>query len=166
MSGEQAHAAPARDQRELDEQSLERWGAKLGRAAVEGCVFVCLYGPLGAGKSTVVRAACRGAGVTGPIPSPTFTLVNRHETPGGQTVWHADLYRLDFPGLLVDAGWPELLEAEGAVFVEWAERAAEWLPADRWDVTLGFTEQPATRGVSIRSVGAAPPPPCLPGRPC
>jgi tRNA threonylcarbamoyl adenosine modification protein YjeE len=100
------------------------------------------------------------------VPSPTFTLVNRHETPAGQTVWHADLYRLDHPELLVDAGWPELLEADGAVFVEWAERAAKWLPADRWDVSLEFTAQPATRGVTVRSVGAAPPLPELPGVPC
>ena len=166
MSEERLQAAPTGVPRELDQQSLECWGAELGCAAVEGRVFVCLYGPLGAGKSTVVRAACRGAGVTGPIPSPTFTLLNRHETPAGQPVWHADLYRLDQPELLVDAGWPELLEAEGAVFVEWAERAAEWLPADRWDVALEFTEQPATRRVSIRSIGAAPPPPGLPDVPC
>lgn len=166
MSEEPVPAGPTVAPRVLDQQALERWGAELGRAAIEGCVFVCLYGPLGAGKSTVVRAACRGAGVTGPIPSPTFTLLNRHETPAGHPVWHADLYRLNEPGLLVNAGWPELLEADGAVFVEWAERAAEWLPADRWDVELEFTDQPATRRVSIRSMGAAPLPPFPPVVPC
>ena len=166
MSQESVDLAPTDDPRELDEQSVQIWGGELGRAAIEADAFVCLYGPLGAGKSTVVRAACRGMGVTGAITSPTFTLLIRHETPDGRPVWHADLYRLDTPGLLVDAGWPELLEAEGPVFVEWAERAADWLPADRWDVELAFTMHPETRRVSIRSVGAAPPPPWPPEDPC
>lgn len=166
MSRERTDSASIKDPLELDEQSLQSWGGQLGRAAIEAGAFVCLYGPLGAGKSTVVRAACRGVGVEGPIPSPTFTLLIRHETPDGRTVWHADLYRLDSPSLLVDAGWPELLEAEGAVFVEWAERAADWLPADRWDVELEFTNHPETRAVSIRSAGAAPPPPGLPELSC
>jgi tRNA threonylcarbamoyladenosine biosynthesis protein TsaE len=166
MSQEPVDFAPTDDARELDEPSLQSWGGELGRAAIEADSFVCLYGPLGAGKSTVVRAACRGVGVAGAIPSPTFTLLIRHETPDGRSVWHADLYRLDSPGLLVDAGWPELLEAEGPVFVEWAERAASWLPADRWDVELEFTMQPETRRVSIRAVGEAPPPPWPPEEPC
>ncbi len=166
MSPERAKTARARSSRELDQQSLERWGSELGRAAVEAEAFVCLYGPLGAGKSTLVRAACRAVGVTGSVPSPTFTLVICHETSDGRPVWHADLYRLEAPALLVDAGWPELLEAEGAVFVEWAERAGDWLPADRWEVELEFTKQPETRRVSIRTAGAAPPPPSPPEVPC
>ncbi len=166
MSRERAKSVRAGASGELDQQTLERWGTELGRAAIEAEAFVCLSGPLGAGKSTLVRAACRAVGVTGSIPSPTFTLVIRHETSDGRPVWHADLYRLEDPSLLVDAGWPELLEGEGAVFVEWAERAGDWLPADRWEVELGFTKQPETRRVSIRSVGAAPPPPCPPEVPC
>jgi tRNA threonylcarbamoyladenosine biosynthesis protein TsaE len=166
VSPERAKTARARSSRELDQQSLERWGAELGRAAVEAEAFVCLHGPLGAGKSTLVRAACRAVGVTGSVPSPTFTLVICHETSDGRPVWHADLYRLEAPALLVDAGWPELLEAEGAVFVEWAERAGDWLPADRWEVELEFTKQPETRRVSIRTAGAASPPPSPPEVPC
>jgi len=144
---------------DLDQPSLERWGAVLGRAAVEAEAFVCLSGPLGAGKSTLVRAACRGAGIEGAVPSPTFTLLNRHQTSDSLQIWHADLYRLESPDLLVDAGWPELLEAEGAVFVEWAERAGDWLPPARWEVRIAFTDRPDTRRVSIRSVGAVSAPP-------
>lgn len=166
MSPERANTAPTGTSREFDQQSLERWGAELGRAAIEAKAFVCLYGPLGAGKSTLVRAACRGVGVAGSVPSPTFTLVIRHESSDGRPVWHADLYRLETSALLVDAGWPELLEGEETVFVEWADRAGDWLPADRWDIELGFTQQPETRRVSIRSAGAAPPPPCPPKVPC
>jgi tRNA threonylcarbamoyladenosine biosynthesis protein TsaE len=151
---------------ELDEASLEAWAAEVGRAAVRSNRFVGLYGPLGAGKSTFVRAACRAAGIEGAIPSPTFTLVNRHQTNSGEVIWHADLYRLDSPGLLVDVGWPELLESNAPVFVEWAERAEDWLPPDRWEVRLNFTDHQDRRRVEVRSVGACGEPPAPTVDPC
>ncbi|MFQ5529430.1 MAG: tRNA (adenosine(37)-N6)-threonylcarbamoyltransferase complex ATPase subunit type 1 TsaE [Gemmatimonadota bacterium] len=145
----------------LDEPRLEAWAATVGRAAGAAGVFVALYGELGAGKSTLARAACRGLGVEGPVPSPTFTLVNMHRA-AGTVVYHADLYRLDTQAMLVDAGWPDLLEADAPVFVEWADRAAGWLPADRWDVRLEFVDDPDVRLVSIAACGAAPTPPEIP----
>lgn len=145
----------------LREPELCDWGAALGRAASPGRTFVALYGELGAGKSTLVRAACRGIGVEGPVPSPTFTLVNVHAAPSGP-IYHADLYRLEPPvasRTLVDAGWPELLDAEGVVFVEWAERAGDWLPPDRWDVYLRRAADPSVREAAAIRRGDTPPPP-------
>lgn len=145
----------------LNESELRKWGADLGRAAQVDAVFVALYGELGAGKSTLVRAACRSLGVAGHVPSPTFTLVNLHEGEEGP-IHHADLYRLDPPvdtRTLIDAGWPEVLEADGPVFVEWADRAGDWLPPDRWDVRLRRATDPQIREVSIKERGAAPPAP-------
>ncbi len=106
-------------------------------------------------------------GVAGPVPSPTFTLVNVHAGSAGP-IHHADLYRLDPPvgsRTLLDAGWPELLEAEGPVFVEWAERAGDWLPPDRWDVELHRVPDPDVRAVAITPRGAAPAPPWPPDAP-
>lgn len=148
----------------LSEDALVAWAGMLGRAAQADGVFVALYGELGAGKSTLVRAACRALGVRGTVPSPTFTLVNLHESEQGP-IHHVDLYRLEPPvasRTLVDAGWPEVLEATGPVFVEWAERAADWLPPDRWDVRLRRFHDPNLREVSIEARGAAPPPPAPP----
>lgn len=147
----------------LSEAALTRWGRELGAEALRTRAFVCLYGPLGAGKSTLARAACAGAGVGRPVPSPTFILVQRYRGAGGVPVWHADLYRLGSPEELWDLGWPELLEGEGPAFVEWAERAAGQLPADRWEVELGFLPDPARRRAAVRAVGGAPPPPPLSG---
>lgn len=142
--------------RELTEEALCAWARLLGRRAVAAGVFVCLYGELGAGKSTLVRAACRGAGVTGPVPSPTFTLVNRHESAEGAAVLHVDLYRLRAPAELADIGWFDLLACESAVFVEWADRAGGHLPADRWDIRLSLAEASDARVVEAWSLGDAP----------
>lgn len=140
----------------VDEIQLERWAADVGRAAVRAGLFVALYGPLGSGKSTVVRAACRGAGIAGPVPSPTFTLVNRYRLPEGGFIHHVDLYRIESEAEVWELGWQELLTGAGAVFVEWADRAAALLPADRWDVRLGFVRRPDRRRLSARRCGQAP----------
>lgn len=146
----------------LTEPELERWGREVGRMAAAHDVFVCLFGELGAGKSTLARAACRGAGVEGPVPSPTFTLINRYTSSRGRPIRHADLYRIDAPSDLDGMGWQDLVQADGPVFVEWPERASERLPADRWEVLLEMVPDPERRDVTARSVGAAPPVPPLP----
>ncbi|TFG66737.1 MAG: tRNA (adenosine(37)-N6)-threonylcarbamoyltransferase complex ATPase subunit type 1 TsaE [Gemmatimonadales bacterium] len=152
----------------LDETQVQAWGECVGRAAGPAGLFVALYGELGAGKSTFARAACRGLGIEGAVPSPTYTLVNVHQS-GDTVVYHADLYRISetatedsLEAVLIDAGWPDVLEADGPVFVEWADLAGGWLPADRWDVRFEFTEDPAVRLVSIAALGAASLPPEFP----
>ncbi len=145
---------------ELGPRAMERWGRRLGAEAAAVGAFVALTGPLGAGKTTLVRAACRGLGVDDPVLSPTFTLVHTYRGRGGLLVHHADLYRLEGgPEELREIGWEELLRAEGPVFVEWAERAGPELPADRWDVALAFGPGPGTRRVAATARGALPAPP-------
>lgn len=143
---------------ELDEPALERWGRRLGEAAVRERAFLALQGPLGAGKTRLVQAACRGAGVVEDALSPTFTLVHRYEGKYGP-VWHVDLYRIEDPSELVDLAWDDLLAGDAPVFVEWAERAGERLPAARWEVRLAMSGCPDTRRVRVTARGGAPPPP-------
>jgi tRNA threonylcarbamoyladenosine biosynthesis protein TsaE len=94
-----------------------RIAADLGRGDV-----VLVSGELGAGKTTLIRGACRELGVTGPITSPTFTIGHRYR--GRVAVSHLDLYRLEGlgdedPGLLDD-----YLTEDAVAFIEWP-RAAE-----------------------------------------
>lgn len=141
---------------DLDEAALRRWGARLGRAAVREGVFVALDGPLGAGKTSLVQAACRGAGVEEVVTSPTFTLVNRYRTARGH-LYHADLYRIEDPEELRELGWEDLVAGGDPVFVEWAEHAGEErLPPDRWEIRLGIPPGGTTRRIAVRVLGGAP----------
>ena len=79
-----------------------------------------LRGDLGTGKSTFARALIRALGHSGPVPSPTYTLVEPYDLPGGM-VYHIDLYRVSAEEELRYLGWTEL--DEGFRIVEWPDRA-------------------------------------------
>ena len=99
-------------------------------------VILALRGQLGAGKSVLARALARGAGVQGAMPSPTFNLLFRYESPRGLTISHLDLYRLEDPEEVWELGWRELGDGNEIVLIEWPERAEHLLPHRRWDVYL------------------------------
>ena len=95
-----------------------------------------LEGPLGAGKSALARAFLRAASGNPAldVPSPTFTLVQSYDLPGGITAHHFDLYRLSGSAGLIELGWDEA--REGIVLVEWPERLGALAPADALRVAL------------------------------
>lgn len=147
---------------ELELAELRAWGRRLGAAAREAGAFVALYGPLGAGKTALVQAACEGAGAEEPATSPTYALVHEYESAGPR-IRHLDLYRIASPAELDELGWEELGWGNAPVFVEWAERAGDRLPAERWEVCLEMGSEPDLRRVRTAARGEAPPPPPLPG---
>lgn len=81
---------------------------------------ILLQGELGTGKSTLARAMLRALGHPGPVPSPTYTLVEPYEV-AGRLVYHVDLYRLSDERELEYLGWTDL--DDGLILVEWPERA-------------------------------------------
>lgn len=148
----------------LDQEGLEAWGERIGREAALPLVL-CLRGELGAGKSTLARAIGRGAGVEGPMPSPTFNLLYGYEVAGGGRLLHFDLYRLDDADELAGLGWEEVGDADALAVIEWPERADGHLPAARWDVHLGVAPgRPDLRRLRVTRVGAPLPLPLPPRR--
>jgi len=97
--------------------------------------LVVLTGDLGAGKTTFAKGLARGLGVTQPVTSPTFTIVQEYE--GRVPVAHVDVYRLDRIQELHDLGFEELLEGRVTV-VEWGEAIALVLPGERIDVRIAM----------------------------
>jgi tRNA threonylcarbamoyladenosine biosynthesis protein TsaE len=112
----------------------EAVGARIAERLGPGDVVV-VSGDLGAGKTTLIRGACRALGVADPVTSPTFTLGQRYG--GGRLpVSHLDLYRLaslegEDPALLDD-----YLGADGVAFVEWPAAGAERLGRPALEVRL------------------------------
>ncbi len=99
-------------------------------------VVIALYGDLGAGKTLFTQALARALGVTQPVTSPTFTLINEYPLPSGGILYHVDLYRLHDPIPEARALGLEELFDEGIVVIEWADRIAPLLPSARIDVHL------------------------------
>ena len=110
------------------------WGERFGRAA-RAPLVVGLTGDLGAGKTTLVRAICRGYGVAADVTSPTYALVHEYEAPRS-SVHHLDLYRLEGEAQLPHIGWDDVLASGGLVLVEWPERAGAAMPPDAVSIEL------------------------------
>ncbi len=119
-----------------DEAATGRLGEALGRLLRAGDV-VALSGPLGAGKTTLARAAIKALTGRPDAPSPTFGLVETYAAPGF-TLWHFDLYRLEKAEDVFELGLEDALDG-GALLIEWAERIAPMLPAATLVISLSGT---------------------------
>ena len=122
--------------RSMQEETTLALGRRIGAALRDGDVIL-LRGEMGAGKSVFSRGVARGIGVEGPVPSPTFTLMNIHEGTS-KKMYHFDLYRLDDADALYEMGLNEFIGADGVTLIEWPERAEEAMPKQHLEVTLCY----------------------------
>ncbi|GHV68024.1 tRNA (adenosine(37)-N6)-threonylcarbamoyltransferase complex ATPase subunit type 1 TsaE [Bacteroidia bacterium] len=89
-----------------------------------------LYGAMGVGKTTFVKAIAKQLGVTEDVNSPTFSIVNEYKTASGESVYHFDCYRLNSVSEALDFGCEEYLFSGCKCFVEWPEKLETLLSAD------------------------------------
>jgi len=131
-------------------EETRRFGASLAHLLAPGDLL-CLFGDLGAGKTTFVQGLARGLGTHEPATSPSFTLI--HEHSGSPPLYHLDLYRLG-SGDLTEVGVEEALRAPAVVVVEWAERLPEELSAECLRIEFSFGDEAEGRRVVFRTGGS------------
>ncbi|MDR1129556.1 MAG: tRNA (adenosine(37)-N6)-threonylcarbamoyltransferase complex ATPase subunit type 1 TsaE, partial [Prevotellaceae bacterium] len=90
--------------------------------------IVALYGNMGAGKTTLIKAICREAGIKDNVTSPTFSLVNEYRTPDNRTIYHFDFYRINTVAEVFDFGYEEYFYSGELCLIEWPEMIEELLP--------------------------------------
>ncbi|MBN1631238.1 MAG: tRNA (adenosine(37)-N6)-threonylcarbamoyltransferase complex ATPase subunit type 1 TsaE [Thermoleophilia bacterium] len=135
------------ESRDVTLSELEEAALRLARALRPGDL-VLLYGPLGAGKTTFVRAVARGLEVTDPVRSPSFTIANIYS--GRNTVQHLDLYRLEEIGDDDALALEEYVSQDAITMVEWPEAGIERLGPPTWTVHLAHRSL-ETRSLEIRA---------------
>ena len=115
-------------------------GQKLASRLAPGDV-IAYFGDLGAGKTAFTRGLAQGLGITDPVTSPTYTIVNEYLS-GRIPLFHFDMYRLGGEDELFDIGWEDYLTRGGVCAVEWSEQVSGALPEDAvWvDIARGDNE--------------------------
>ncbi len=119
---------------------LER-AAKQFISVVKDSRTFAFYGPMGSGKTTLIKAICKELGATDVVTSPTFALVNEYRTKNGEMLYHLDLYRINSPEELFDLGYEEYFYSNHYIFIEWPEKAEALLPDTTIKVILQETAE-------------------------
>ena len=128
-------------------------GAKLAAQLRRGDV-VLLRGDLGAGKSEFARGVARGLGVQGPVPSPSFTILNMYDE-GRIPLYHFDWYRIHDPDEIGEMGFEEQIGGDGIALIEWSEQAPEYVPDRALDISIRAVDE-TTREITLEPQGGFP----------
>lgn len=126
-------------------EETRAFGRRLAEQLLPGDVLL-FYGNLGAGKSEMTRGIAEGLGVSGPVTSPSFTILNVYDD-GRVPLYHFDWYRLESAEELYEMGMDEYLGGDGVAVVEWPTQCPEAIPETHLAVKLtpaGDTEREIT----------------------
>lgn len=116
------------------EHDLQAIAHAIANKAFNG-MFIALYGDLGAGKTTFVRAFAESLGIND-ITSPTFTIVCEHGCDADMPLLHFDAYRLENEDELYAIGFDDYMQKNGIILMEWADKVSAALPSNRLDIFI------------------------------
>ena len=122
-------------------------GKKIGEAAKPGQVYT-LNGDLGVGKTVITQGVAAGLGITEPVSSPSFTIVQVYEE-GRLPFYHFDVYRIGDIEEMEEIGYDDYFFGEGICLIEWAELIRDILPEKRIEITI---EKDLTQGFDYRRI--------------
>ncbi len=124
-------------------EETQNFAAEFAKTIKPGEI-ICLYGDLGAGKTTFVQGLAKGLGIKQRIISPTFTIIREYGN-----FYHIDLYRVENITDIKNLGIEELFNnPENIIVIEWAERMKDLLPKKRIEIEF----KPTTGSVSSREI--------------
>ena len=133
-----------------DEEQTRALGERIGRGLKRGDVLL-LSGDLGTGKTCLTQGIGRGLDCKGNVNSPSYVLMNEYE--GRETLFHADLYRIEDVEELDDLGLWDYAD-RGVLVIEWPERGPELLPGDGLVVELRYGDVERQRRLRFMPRGA------------
>ena len=122
-------------------------GRKIGMNAKPGQIYT-LTGDLGVGKTVFTQGVAAGLGITEPVNSPTFTIIQEYED-GRLPFYHFDVYRIGDLEEMEEIGYDEYFFGQGICLIEWAELIEEILPEKRIEVTI---EKDLEKGFEYRKI--------------
>lgn len=122
-------------------------GEKIGQEAKPGQVYT-LIGDLGVGKTVFTQGVAAGLGITEPVSSPTFTIVQIYDE-GRMPFYHFDVYRIGDPEEMEEVGFEDCIYGEGLCLIEWANLIEEILPPVYTQVQI---EKDLSRGFDYRKI--------------
>lgn len=139
----------------IDVDNIEEtnaFGRRLAQRLFPGAA-VALIGPLGAGKTHLVRAIAEGLGIANSqvVNSPTFVLIQEYDAR--LPIYHFDAYRLKSEAEFADLGVHEYFDGDGVCLVEWADRVPKSMPAERLEIRITITG-PESRRFEVEGFGA------------
>lgn len=122
-------------------------GKEIGERATPGSVYT-LIGDLGVGKTVFTQGVAEGLGITEPISSPTFTILQVYEE-GRLPFYHFDVYRIGDVEEMEEIGYEDCFYGEGICFIEWANLIEEILPENYTEITI---EKDLEKGFDYRKI--------------
>lgn len=120
---------------------------EIAKGAAPGMV-ICLDGDLGTGKTVFTQGFARGLGITEPVSSPTFTIVQIYEE-GRLPLYHFDVYRIEDIEEMEEIGYEDYFYGQGVCLIEWSERIRELLPEKALRVRI---EKELEKGFDFRRI--------------
>lgn len=120
---------------------------KLGEEATEGMIF-CLNGDMGVGKTVFAQGFAAGLGITEPVNSPTFTIMQAYPE-GRLTLYHFDVYRIADIEEMDEIGYEDCFFGEGVCLIEWSELIEEIIPQDAVKIWI---EKDLKKGTEYRKI--------------
>jgi tRNA threonylcarbamoyladenosine biosynthesis protein TsaE len=108
-----------------------------------------LSGPMGSGKTTLVKSFCKALAVQDSASSPTFTIVNEYLSGTGEPVYHFDFYRINSVAEAFDLGFDDYLYSGCYCFIEWPEKVGELLPGNQVTISISVSDSSRTLTASI-----------------